>query len=158
LQRIIVSLEKTGNVSVKMFLCLPIGLCGYDIDKIFNKSGIFSNNLIYQTYHHFHPRLISLSFGCVSQVRLENIGFSNQWRSKDVSQYLAPKIHLNLLQNIVGIVKNAQVQCKLWVNFEHRRVPAGGGLRHPYYPGTFGPQGCQTTMIYTHALNRVPLG
>jgi hypothetical protein len=34
----------------------------------------------------------------------------NSWQSKAISKCLAPKIHLNLLQNIDGIVKNAQVQ------------------------------------------------
>jgi hypothetical protein len=34
----------------------------------------------------------------------------NSWQSKAISKCLAPKIHLNLLQNIDGIVKNAMAQ------------------------------------------------
>ena len=61
-----------------------------------------------QTDHHFHPRLIFLPFGCVSKGKPEMIGLSIPWQSKVSSKCLVSKIHLILLQNIVGIVKNAQ--------------------------------------------------
>jgi hypothetical protein len=58
-----------------------------------------------QTYHHFQPPLIFSPFGCVYQANFAIIGLSIPWQSKVSSKYLVPKIHLILLQNIVGMVK-----------------------------------------------------
>jgi hypothetical protein len=82
--------------------------------------------ILSQTYHHFHPWPIFLPFGCVSQARIELIGFLNHWRSKDASQYLVSKILLNLLQNIIGIVKNGAIQGYMQelLNFKHSSLYA----------------------------------